>query len=128
MWTISDKQIAEIESNTSEVAVLPCEQVEVMSLMSHEPTPLPPKEILRKRWLTEAGIEISSSLTKREVKIEVETNGFSDGEKLNIEVVDSTNKGVKNLQVTLKENRATTETFEIEEEWLNRVLFITFKS
>lgn len=108
--------------------VLACEQVEVMSLTSYKPTELPQKEILKKRWLTEDDVQITTSLTDRNVKIGVETNGFFDGEKLKLKVRDSKNKVVKSLQVSIEGNRAITEVFNVEEEWLNKVLFITFES
>lgn len=128
MWTISDQQMNSINESQNGEAVLPCEKVEVVSLKSYKPTELPPKEVLKKRWLTEDDVEITTSLTERNVKIAIETNGFFDGEKLKLKIRDSKNKMVKSLQVSLDGNKAITEVFKVEEEWLNKVLFITFES
>jgi len=108
--------------------VLPCEQVEVVNLDCFEPSQLPQKEILRARWLSDGDVEIKSSLTGREVKIQVKTNGFPDGEKLNVQILDSKNKTMKSLKLTINGNEVTSDLFNVEDEWLEKILFINFES
>jgi len=133
--TDSNQQVPESSSANSGAntkwatePVLPCEQVEVINLGCFEPSQLPQKEILRARWLSDGDVEIKSSLTGREVKIQVKTNGFPDGEKLNVQILDSKNTTMKSLKLTINGNEAMSDTFSLEDEWIGKVLFINFES
>jgi len=105
--------------------ILPCEQQpEVVSLAVTTVESLPPREIISSKWLTEDNIEIKSTLPERQVKIELETRGIPDGDKLDVKITDKKNNSMKDLAIKVDGNKAVSDLFLVEENWLHQVLQI----
>lgn len=112
------------QSTNKEIVVLPCERIEVTSLNVGDGTSLPTREIISSKWLTEDNIEIKSSLPQRNVKIEIETRGIPDGDNLDIKITNKKDQSQKTLTVKVNGNKALSNLFSIEDDWLDQILQI----
>lgn len=131
MWTIKEEQIQQIEANSGEPAVLPCEQQETTNLSTSTPsTPFVPK-ILNYLWLSVSGFGnteesrvIKSTSTNRKVKIQLTTQGITDNTEITLNVINKDETVITTLYVTITDNSGLSKEFDITEEMLNYQLLV----